>query len=560
MVPELQPVCERLAAGAVRHQARDAAARATVARATALSVAAAADRWVEAALAIKAAAGNRAAVAEEIATGPIATLRLLLVTARRLGEIARTGLPRPARPPRILHPAAGATGPESFVGIDLLPEPGLLDGVVFRNHRATVRCGNPGGVEAFLRSWREEARERPRQGGVAAVFGAGNVTGLAAADAIAQIFEHGRAVLLKLHPQHAPLEPVLAAALGPLVAADLLAIVSGGPDVARAAVVIPQVTHVHLTGGQGAFDALVWGGSGPRAADARPVLDKPITCELGNVTPWIFVPGRYTPAQLRFQADAVAASIANNTSFNCIATKCVVTCRTWDQRDEFLGLVKMRLAGLPPRPAWYPGATAAWETVTGTAAPADGRLPWTFRSGVDPTREPRWLEREWFGPVAVEVPLGADSVDAFCGRAAAFARTLPGSLAASVTAPAGLAAHDERRVTALVEHLEYGVVARNTWSALAYSFASVPWGGYPGATLADPQSGIGRVHDPLLLPLVHNTIVAAPLAIWPAPPWFPWHSRADRLARGLVDTYAAIARGGSGVMRLAAMLPDVLAG
>ena len=120
--------------------------------------------------------------------------------------------------------------------------------------------------------------------------------------------------------------------------------------------------------------------------------------------------------------------------------------------------------------------------------------------------------------------------------------------------------HDERRVTALVEHLEYGVVARNTWSALAYSFASVPWGGYPGATLADPRSGIGRVHDPLLLPLVHNTIVEAPLASWPAPAWFPWHPRGARLARGLVETYAAIARGWTGGMRLAAMIPDVLAG
>lgn len=560
MVPELPAAGPRLAAGAVRHGARDAAARAAVARATARTVAAAAHRWVDAAVAIKAAAGSRAAVAEEIATGPITTLRLLLVTARRLAEVAGRGLPRPARPPRILHPAAGATGPESFVGIDLLPEPGLFDDVVFRSHRATVRCGNPGGVEAFLRSWREEACERPRQGGVAAVLGAGNVTGLAAADAIAQIFEHGRAVLLKLHPQHAPLEPVLAAALEPLVAADLLAIVCGGPDVARAAVALPQVTHVHLTGGQAAFDALVWGGSGPRAADARPVLDKPITCELGNVTPWIIVPGRYTPAQLRFQADAVAASIANNTSFNCIATKCLVTCRGWDQREAFLGHVQQRLATLPPRPAWYPGSAAAWETVTGAAAPADGTLPWVFRGGIDPAREPRWLEREWFGPVAVEVPLESDSLDAFCGRTAGFVRTLPGSLAASVTAPAGLAAHDERRVTALVEHLEYGVVARNTWSALAYSFASVPWGGFPGATLADPRSGIGRVHDPLLLPLVHNTIVEAPLAVWPAPAWFPWHPRGARLARGLADMYAAIARGWTGGLRLAAMLPDVLAG
>ncbi len=557
---DFEPLCDRLLAGAARHAARDAAARAALARETALAVAAAADAWAEAALAVKSASGSAAARAEETATGPIGTLRLLLVTARCLGDIARDGLPRAARPPRILHAAAGGAGPESFVGVDVLPEPRLFDGITMRGHTATVRCVNPGGVEAFVRSWRAEAGGRPRGGGVAAVLGAGNVTGLAAADVIAQVFEHGRAALLKLHPLHAPLEPVLRSALGPLVAADLLAIVCGGPEVARAAVAAPQVTHVHLTGGRAAFDAVVWGGGGPRPGGAAPVLGKPISCELGNVTPWIVVPGRYTRQQLEYQADLVAASIANNTSFNCIATKCVVTCPSWEQRVEFLGRVSRRLAGLPSRPAWYPGSAAAWEEVTGEPPPADGTLPCVFRTGVDPRREPRWLEREWFGPVAAEVPLAADSLDAFCGAAAAFVHALPGNLAASVTAPDGLPAPDEARVVALLEHLRYGVVTRNTWSALAYSFASVPWGGFPGGTLAEPGSGIGRVHDPLLLPLVHNAIVTAPLSGWPAPPWVPWHSRGARLARGMVDVYGTIARGGSGLVRLLAMLPDVMAG
>jgi hypothetical protein len=40
----------------------------------------------------------------------------------------------------------------------------------------------------------------------------------------------------------------------------------------------------------------------------------------------------------------------------------------------------------------------------------------------------------------------------------------------------------------------------------------------------------------------------------------PWHSRGARLARGLIDIYATIARGGTGLARLLAMLPDVLAG
>ena len=146
------------------------------------------------------------------------------------------------------------------------------------------------------------------------------------------------------------------------------------------------------------------------------------------------------------------------------------------------------------------------------------------------------------------------------GAAADFVRGLPGSLAANVTAPDGLAAHDAQQVDLLVEHLEYGVVARNTWSALAYALANVPWGGYPGATLADPRSGIGRVHDPLLLPLVHNAIIAGPLASWPAPAWLPWHPRAARLARGVVNAYAAIAAGRSAISPMLRMLPDAFAG
>ncbi len=567
MSSSLDSLLQNLAAGAARHADRDAAARAALAVATAHTVATHADRWVEAAVGIKTritdgrrVAAGPAVVGEETATGPLATLRLLAITVRVLRDVARSGLPQAAGQPRVLHAAAGPAGPESFIGVHVLPERSLLDGTIFAGHTATVRCVNPGGLEAFTRSWREEARTRPRQGGVALVLGAGNVTGLAAADAISQIFESGRAVLLKLHPLHADLEPVLRDVLSPLVEAGLLAFIIGGADVAQAAVAAPGITHVHLTGGQGAFDAVVWGGTGPRPPHSQPVLTKPITCELGNVTPWIVVPGRYTPQQLAFQADAIAASIANNTSFNCIATKAVLTCRSWHQREEFAALVARRLAALPPRPAWYPGAAAAWAEITGREPPTDGSLPAVLRAGLDAQAEPQWLAKEWFGPVAVEVPLEADSVEAFCVRAKEFTQAIPGSLAASVTLPASLPAADARRVELLCEHLEYGVVAINTWSALAYAFGSVPWGGYPGGTLTNPQSGIGRVHDPLLLPLVHNAILRAPLAGWPRPPWFPWHRHGAALARGVIDMYSTILAGRSGFVPLLRMLPRVLTG
>lgn len=564
MVDPLHATCATLTRGAAAFAGLPAASRARLAGDTARAVAASADAWVDAAVAIKsrhesgerfATAATAMLLAEEAATGPMATLRLLLITARALDDVARRGVPRPALAPRVL-PAAGPDG-TGFVAVGLLPVPGLHDPAIFHGVTATARCVNPGGVEAFMRSWREEAADRPRAGGVTLVLGAGNVTGLAAADCISQVFEHGRAVLLKLHPLHEPLRSVMREALRPLVEAGLLEVVSGGVETARSGIAAPAVTHVHLTGGRNAFDALVWGG-GDAAAGATPVLDKPISCELGNVTPWIVVPGRYTPRQLRFQADTVAASIANNTSYNCIATKCLVTCRSWSQREDFLGIVAARLACLPARPAWYPGSTAAWEAASGRAAPGDGTLPWVFRTGVDRTREPHWLEREWFAPIAVETPLEADGIDAFCGVARSFTRGLPGTLAASVTVPEALSAQERQRVEQLVDHLAYGVVAVNSWSAFAYALGNVPWGGYPGGTLADPGSGIGRVHDPMLLPLVHNSVLRAPLQSRLTPPWFPWHSQGPRLARGVLAMYAARARGSSGLWELASMLPAVL--
>ncbi|MFM8415519.1 MAG: hypothetical protein ACKOCX_12440 [Planctomycetota bacterium] len=562
----LERQLETLARAAAGFAGSPPAERARLARETARSVAAAADRWVEAAVAIKtegaaaAVPAHASVVAEETATGPLGTLRLLLTTARVWTDIAARGRPALPRPPRVVHAQAGPDGPASFVAVDVLPEPGLLDRATFQGHRAMVRCANPGGLAAFEESWRAEVAARPRSGGVAAVLGAGNVTSLAPGDAFSQIFDHGRAAFIKLHPLHAPLEPVYRDAFAPLIAADLLAFESGGSEVAQGLCTAPAVTHVHLTGGRGAFDAVVWGSAGPRLPGAQPVLAKPITCELGNVTPWIVVPGRYTPRQLRSQADLVAASIANNTSFNCIATKCVVTCRSWPQREEFLGLVSARLGSLPRRWAWYPGAGAVWQEATGQAPPADGTLACTLVTGVAADGDRRLLDREWFVPLAAEVPLEAADVEAFCSRAAAFVGSLPGSLAASVTIPVTLDDRDRRRADLLVEHLRYGVVAVNTWSALAYAVTSVPWGGYPGGTLGDPGSGIGHVHDPLLLPLVHNSILEAPLAASLTPAWVPWHRSGMRLAGGLLAAYEAIAHGRSGLWPLAKMLPAVLSG
>src|SRR6185436_19372306 len=113
---------------------------------------------------------------------------------------------------------------------------------------------------------------------------------------------------------------------------------------------------------------IVWGPPGPererRMRENDPLLKKPITSELGNVSPVVIVPGRWSDAELWFQARSVASMVVNNGSFNCNAAKIIVTSEKWAQRDTFRKLVAKALAEVPPRKAYYPGAQDRYKTLT----------------------------------------------------------------------------------------------------------------------------------------------------------------------------------------------------
>ena len=150
-------------------------------------------------------------------------------------------------------------------------------------------------------------------------------------------------------------------------------IIYGGAREGAAAIEHPPVDEVHITGSIYSHDAIVWGPT-PEERERRkrendPLLKKPITSELGNVSPWIIVPGTYSDKQLRFQAENVAASITNNASFNCIATKMIVTWKDWPQRQRFLDAVEAVLAKVPPRKAYYPGARDRFSRLPASSRP-----------------------------------------------------------------------------------------------------------------------------------------------------------------------------------------------
>jgi len=294
----------------------------------------------------------------------------------------------------------------------------------------------------------------------------------------------------------------------------------------------------------------VWGtgedGERRRAA-GRPRLAKPITSELGNVTPVIVVPGRWSARDLRMQAEHVATQMTQNAGFNCIAAKVVVVHDAWPQRAAFLDALRGVLGALPARPAYYPGAADRWARFTaahpgheafGTAAA--GTLPPTLLPDLDPgNRSALAFREESFCAVAGVTALpGRDAAD-FLARAVAFANdALEGTLGACVLVDGRTARALGPALDRAVADLRYGTVGVNVWPGMAFALGATPWGAYPGHTLADVGSGVGTVHDPFLMGPTEKSVVWGPFGQLTRPPAFVTHPGGHRVGEALVDVEA----------------------
>jgi hypothetical protein len=275
------------------------------------------------------------------------------------------------------------------------------------------------------------------------------------------------------------------------------------------------------------------------------VLDKPFTAELGNLTPVIVVPGRWSLAELAYHAENIATMLTNNAGFNCTTSRVIVTARGWPQRAALMDAIRVRLAALPTRLAYYPGARerfAAFEEVHPEAerfgvAP-DGNLPWMLIPDLSPDAVGDPCYRiEAFCGVTAETVIDAPDAAAFLTRAVAFANdTLWGTLNATLIVDPRTARDPATRgaVERAVTALRYGTVSLNHWSAIGYGLGTTPWGAYPGHVRTDIGSGTGFVHNPLMFERIEKTVVHSPVRAWPKPIWFAGHRTAHRVLPHLV--------------------------
>ena len=394
-------------------------------------------------------------------------------------------------------------------------------------------------------------------GRVALVLGAGNVNSIPVLDALYSMVNDGDVVLLKLNPINAYLYPILEQVLAPLIRPGYLALTSGDATLGQRLCNDPRVQVVRLTGSRQTYDAIMWG-TGPdrdrRRAGGHPLLDKPVLPELGGAGGTIVVPGPWSDADIRYQAEHIATQKLTLAGHTCVAAQVLILPQAWPQTPRLVDAVRDAMTTAWPRPTYYPRADD-WHEAIRAAHPQAEQLacavPRTLVVGVDPDADSPAFGEEFFGPVLATTSLPAADPGDYLDAAVRFANErLTGNLGVNLIIHPEtmhqLGAHLDRAIA----DLRYGGVGINVWTALSFLLGRAAWGAYPGGTPQDIGSGAGVVHNALLLDSVQKSVARGPfrpfprsvcnreLAIFPKPPWFIGNRTAATTGR-LLTQFAA---------------------
>jgi len=487
--------------------------------------AAAAPAWNEAACAAKGLAPGSFGAGEELFSGIGTFVRMAQMLRQSLGEIARTG--RPVIPGPVRH----APGDRIVVGV--MPRTSF-DRVLFSGQRGEVWMQPDVTIEDVRAGQGACYADPSGHRGVSLVLGAGNVASLGPRDVLTKLFAEGKVVVLKAHPVNDYLVEHWERAMRALIDEGVLRIVRGGAAAGAHLVGHSLVDDIHVTGSDKTHDAIVFGsgeeGARRKAAGER-LITKPVSSELGNVSPVVIVPGTWSAKDLTYQAAHVATMLANNAGFNCLTPRVLVTWKHWPQRDAFLNELEATLSRIPTRRAYYPGARdryaaflEAHPDAAVLGAADDERLAWTILRDIDAGgTDDIALNVEAFCSLMSETALDAPSPEQFVDAAVDFCNDVVwGTLSMTVLAhPKQLKdAVVGPRIDAALSDLRYGSIGLNLWHAMSFAYATTTWGAYPGHPVTDIQSGSGVVGNALLFDRPQKSVVTGPFRAVPPPAWF----------------------------------------
>ena len=394
------------------------------------------------------------------------------------------------------------SAPGGRVTVEVLPH-NVYDRLLLSGFSAQVWM-QPGVSADDRRAARPASAERnpAATNGVGVVLGAGNITSIAPLDVLYELYANNRVVALKLNPIMDALLPVYRDVFAPLIDLGVLGIVTGGGRRRR----LPGAPRPgrprahHRQRGHPRRDRVGHGrgGAQPAGRTDDPLLTKPITSELGGVSPIIVLPGTWSKADLRFQAEHVATHAPAQRRLQLHrrpgrrAVRGLAAEGRVPRRAPGRAATGRRPAGRTTR-----AATAGWPTParpTRTPRPVGGRVLVSRRRRPDLPAAERVLRP---GARRHRAARQGDFLSAAVRTANDdFAGTLGVNLIAHPAHASSIWARPSRRRSPTCAT---ACIAVNAWTAVGFLTAAASWGAFPGHTLDDVQSGIGVVHNALLL-------------------------------------------------------------
>ncbi|MDQ3781368.1 MAG: aldehyde dehydrogenase family protein [Actinomycetota bacterium] len=506
-------------------------------------VGAAAPDWVDAAVRPKGIAADGRTAAEEWLSGPYTTLTAIAALHRSIARLWQGDT--------TFDPGWVSAGPKGRTVVTAVPV-SLQDKLLFSGYTGEVWIGPEQADTPLQEQTAAFYRGRDGPGRVCVVLGAGNMSSIPVLDTLYKMFVEGQVVVLKMSPVLDHLGGILETMLQPLLAAGYLRIAYGGTEVGGLLTGHSGVDTIHITGSRRSHDAIVFGpgeeGSRRRVANT-PVMTKPVSSELGGVSPLIVVPGPWRRADLAHHAELVATSKLLNGGFNCISTQVLILSDRWEHTDDFLRRIEETIAGMAPRPAYYPGAAGRMARAMAShhdVVPLGGDPPRAHLRHIPAGSHHQVFDEEVFAPVLASTRLEHGDPADFLAAAVHFANhCLDGTLGANLLIHPETATRLGNRFTGAVTDLRYGCVAINTWTGFGFAQPRLPWGGYQGEPSHGSGSGTGVVHNALMFDHPEKAVVTGPffrarrswrgggLNLAPRPPWFVTNETALTTARRL---------------------------
>ena len=381
-------------------------------------------------------------------------------------------------------------------------------------------------------------KQKSPKGKVSLILGAGNINSIPPLDLLYNLIVKGEVVLLKMNPVNDYLTPVFNQVFEPFIKHGFLRITSGDATVGKYLTSHPDIECIHITGSERTHDIIVYGPGEEgriRKENKNPVLDasKPITSELGGISPMIVVPGPWTKADIIYQAKNIVTAKLHNGGHNCVASQVLILPKSWEHSEELLKTVHDLMKDVPYRPAYYPGTEGRQKALMEAYPQAEelvGDIPRTIVTGLlSDSKNEYAFNTEFFGAMYAQTDIEGATPRTYFKNAVKFCNEkLHGKLGATILihpqTMKEMGAEFERGIA----DMKYGAIGVNIWNGVVFLLAQCTWGAYPGHTYDDIQSGIGIVHNSLMLENVEKSVLYGPFRglprAWtlapPSPPWF----------------------------------------